>query len=152
MTLTTAFRIHGEWPPSDVFFTLADMIGAPEDYRYDDGADPYRAGACMLAATPGQGLPALVDVAYTPDASPLPSAFAPDDGPPPDELLPEANIEATMDTAIGYRAPDGTGCDRLHARLVAGLARWCDERGLRYAWRDEATGAWHDRVDELALG
>jgi hypothetical protein len=58
-------------------------------------------------------------------------------------------IEVTFDTAYGYRFEEGENCSQLHARLVAQLGNWLDERGLPWKWQNEYTGEWFDRYDGL---
>jgi hypothetical protein len=58
-------------------------------------------------------------------------------------------IEVTFDTAYGYRSDEGENCSQLHARLVAQLGNWLDERGLPWKWQNEYTGEWFDRYDGL---
>lgn len=63
--------------------------------------------------------------------------------------------ELSIDTAYGYRGPNGYGCGDLHAAYVAGLGEWLDGRGLRWKWLNEFTGEVHegyDRLIELASG
>ena len=60
-------------------------------------------------------------------------------------------FKVTFDTAYGYHDEQGRTCGVLHASLVAQLGQWLDDRGLRWAWRNEFTGEVHmgDRYERL---
>lgn len=47
---------------------------------------------------------------------------------------PACWMEVSIDTAYGYRGPDGMNCGSLHARFVAELGAWLDEQ--RPSWCD----------------
>jgi hypothetical protein len=41
------------------------------------------------------------------------------------------------------------GCGDLHARFVAAMAEWRNERGLRWKWKNEYTCEIHDDLESL---
>ena len=41
------------------------------------------------------------------------------------------------------------GCGDLHARLVAELGIWLDQRGKRWKWENEFTGEIHEGYEQL---
>lgn len=58
-------------------------------------------------------------------------------------------LEVSIDTAYGYRGPEGMGCGDLHARFVAELGLWLDARGIAWKWRNEFTGEVHEGYESL---
>lgn len=58
-------------------------------------------------------------------------------------------LEISMDTAYGYRGPEGMGCGDLHARIVAELGQWLDAKGARWKWRNEFSGEIHEGYERL---
>src|SRR5690606_25459508 len=112
--------------------------------------------AWSIGNLPGQGLCALLDISYRPGA-PLrtPEQAAehdedicnlPCDG---DRHPPACWLEISINTAYGYKGDNGEGCGDLHARLVAELGQWLDERGIRWSWKNEFTGDIHSGYERL---
>ncbi len=62
---------------------------------------------------------------------------------------PACWYEVSFDTAYGYRGPDNMGCGDLHARLVAELGLWLDERGVRWKWKEESSGEIYEGYESL---
>jgi hypothetical protein len=60
-----------------------------------------------------------------------------------------AVIEVSFDTAYGYKGPSGESCSDLHARIVTALGQWLDAKGLPWKWKNEYSGEWFDRFDQL---
>ncbi len=52
-----------------------------------------------------------------------------------------------FETAYGYRDSRGWGCGELHAMLVAELANYLLQAGVRWKWMNEFTGEIHDGED-----
>jgi hypothetical protein len=177
MTLDTRFYILDAVDAHDVFvegqrlLSLYDVDGRGSDRQVSsDRQDPtWRDGReftelgnpWSIFNQLGRGLPAILDVSYRPGA-PLrtPEQAAEHDdcdaynepGDPPcseTEHRPACWVEISWDTAYGYTGPDGMGCGDLHARFVAAMAAWCDERSLRWRWRNEFTGEVHDDLGSL---
>lgn len=136
MTLTTHLRVVDPLVPADVFTYCRNLIGAYDGevaYRHDTnhGWSRYR-------NLPGQGMPAILTVAYC------------DDGPLPDFAgtpfeAPAGAIEVMFDTGYGYRDEYGE-CDDLHRRLTTQLGQWLDDQGTDWWCQDEYDGAWHRRT------
>lgn len=115
-------------------------------------------GTRTIANRIGQGLPAILEIAYRPEA-PLRTAEQaaacsadcddPCDG---DHYRRACWADIDLDTAYGYRDIRSWGCGDLHAVLVAEIGNWLDERGVRWEWRNEFTGETHggeDRYERL---
>lgn len=134
MTLDTRVRIHDPLDPRDVFAHARLLIGADASKRSDWSGNALR----ML---PGQGLPGLLYVYHGPDGGPLRSDGEPD--------APAGFVEASLDTAYGYRASNGATCGDLHAWFVTRLGEWLDERGVKWSWYDESADEWHEGADGL---
>lgn len=134
MTLDTRFRITDPVNAREAFDyarSLIDAEHAAERPQY--GPNP---GWANIA---GQGFLAIVDCSYGPDG-PLVDYD--------DTDWPEAFVEVSFDTAYGYRAANGAGCNDLHAWLVREMGRWCDARRAGWLWQNEFTGEWHGRLGE----
>lgn len=68
---------------------------------------------------------------------------------------PACWAEVDLDTAYGYRGPNGIGCGDLHALIVAALGQQLTANGIRWKWRNEFTGEIHDdpaRLIDLVSG
>jgi len=116
---------------------------------------------------PGQGLCALLDMSYRPDAPyrsaeqaashdedicNLPSASWYDEESGPCDgsgHSPACWLEISFDTTYGYKGDNGEGCGDLHARLVAELGQWLDERSVPWLWQNEFTGEIHSGYQQL---
>ncbi len=157
---------------------VLDPVDVPELFRfgqqqltsYDDRKPPMQAseqqssdreswqgdGARLLGNQLGQGLPAILEIAYRPDA-PL---WTPEQAAAHDEdCEPECDgnhyrracwADVDFDTAYGYRDAEGRGCGDLHALLVAAIGQYLDMRDIRWEWRNEYTSEVHGGEDRYA--
>lgn len=147
MTLTTDVYVLDELAYKDVFLECNRLIGATEATRFRNGqiktwrkgvATAHPGNAWSIGNHADQGLPALLDVYYRPDAPLRGTAngceWYCDPGCDSEHDNPACWLEVSFDTAYGYRDEQGRRCGDLHASLVADLGRWLDERGVRWRW------------------
>lgn len=151
-----------------------DRRGSDRQVSYNKESNWRAAGVWTMANKLGQGLPAILDVAYRPDA-PLRTAedaashaldgdcnhpdndrwFDPeDDTCAKTEHRPPCWAEISLDTAYGYKS-GGMGCGELHAMLVAQLGAWLTARGVNWKWQNEFTSEIHEgpsRLGDLISG
>lgn len=157
MTLSTHVYLLTEADPRDVFFECRRLLGATDAHPWVDDREGTRgAGAAILRNQAGVGLPALLSMHYRPGAMLRPSHEEHDPDICDDDCDgswhdPAHWIDVDFDTAYSYMDEQGRGCGVLHASLVAQLGQWLDERGIRWAWRNEFTGEIHigDRYERL---
>jgi hypothetical protein len=153
--------------------------GPERQVSRDEQDKTWRAGesfvepgnAWSMANKLGQGLPAILDISYRPGVplrTPEQAASHTEDGycnhPANDyfdanepvcnetEHRPACWAEISLDTAYGYKDERGWGCGDLHAVLISRIGQWCDERGLRWSWKNEFTSDIHggdDRYERL---
>lgn len=117
MTLDTRIGlINPNLDAETVFKFCASLLGVDDDYMY--GRSSTFGGA--IAAKPGQGYPAWLIV---------------DDSEP-------GYIEASFDTAYGYKGDNGEGCHDLHAWLIREIARWVPDNTTMF-WFAESEGRWY---------
>lgn len=168
MTLSTNVYIVDPVSPHELFRFAQSLLT-----RYDDQGRPANRQICgdkprhdvygepgtwAIGNELGQGLPAILDVAYRP-GGPLRTA---EQAAEHDKWCEEGCTgqyhsracwaDLDLDTAYGYRNADGMGCGDLHAALVAEIGKWLDQRGIRWEWRNEFTSEVHggeDRYDRL---
>lgn len=162
MTLNTTVYVLDPVDPAEVFrfaqtlLTKYDEAHRPPEqmlWHERDASHYYGDGAMEIYNEMGQGLPAILDVRYrsgrpivtegestectenceTPD---------PDSGDDPYHAHPRAAyLKVSLDTAYSYKhIAEGYGCGALHARIVADLGLWLDERGVRWEWENEFSG------------
>ncbi|MET7776294.1 hypothetical protein ABZU94_10545 [Streptomyces mirabilis] len=183
MTLDTRIYVLDKADPQETFRFCRDLLGATDrhvsydrqDVSYVNGQRLIEPGSpWTLGNELDQGLPALLDISYRPDA-PLrtPEQAAEHDEdicnlPGRDWYDAEAGpcdgthafnracwLTVSFDTAYGYSDTRGYGCGDLHAEYVAKLGQWLDERGVRWEWMNEFTGEIHSgytRLIDLASG
>lgn len=60
-----------------------------------------------------------------------------------------ATIEISIDTSYGFMNDRGESCSDRHARFIAELGEWLDQRGCAWKWQNEYTCEWFDRYDGL---
>lgn len=171
MTLSTDIYVLDQVDVSELFRFCQGLLT-----KYDDRPTPQQPdqqawrdreswrdnGARLMSNEIGQGLPAILDLHYRPDAplaTPEQAEQCTDDCDPPEEGEDRyhhhphacwANID--FDTAYSYRDTSGRGCGDLHALLVSEVGQWLDERGVRWEWHNEYTGDIHggdDRYERL---
>jgi hypothetical protein len=175
MTLDTRVYVLDRISAKDVWLKCNQLIGADESVKaVHEQKKSWRKGESFVEPgdpwwywnRPGQGLCALLDVQYRPDA-PLRSeadaaAHDEDCNLPGTEWYdeeagpcdgswhyPACWLEISFDTAYSYKDEQGRGCGDLHASLLADLGRWLDERGVRWAWKNEFTGEVHTGYEQL---
>ena len=154
MTLSTNVYVLDEADPREVFDFCRELLNADDSVPFTDD-ESYIPGLRSLRNRAGSGLSALLWLTYRPDA-PI-RATVEEHGPYCEDdcdgswHAPPHWLDVDFDTAYGYRDERGWGCGALHASLVAQLGEWLDERGLRWAWRNEFTGEVHigDRYERL---
>lgn len=142
MTLDTRIYVQSEVDHRSLFLKCNQLLRAGENVRSSDD------GACIMNE-PEQGLDAWLMIHY---GSPLRATVEHDDDCDPDcdyagHVVP-CWSEVSFDTAYSYSGPDG-GCGNLHARLVAELGAWLDERGASWSWQNEFTGEIFERYEGL---
>lgn len=124
--------------------TLARRTGpAPDSEHAWERTREHSIGMPM-----GLGLPALVDVDYSPDGEPL--AAREDETNDVDEasgddekmFVPQAHLMIHLDTAYSYKAPNGAGCGDLHAWIIREMGAWLTEQGASWDWYDESGWGW----------
>jgi hypothetical protein len=162
MTLDSRVYIHDDLALSDLVAKCEQLIGAPRDVRFTDSQDrSWKDGKSFVephspwtfSNDPGQGLCAWLLIYHRIEAPlrPTSAEHEPDicdedcDGAWHD---PACWLIVSLDTAYSYRGPDG-GCGDLHARIIAELGQWLDERGIAWSWRNEFTGDLHQGYDGL---
>lgn len=147
MTLSTYIYLQDQVDYREVFVKCNQLIGADEGVRFSEHDG-------WIGNRMDQGLCALMHVSYGAPLVSQEQAAAHDEDCAEYEgdcrkWHPRACwAEVNFDTAYSYSGPDG-GCGDLHARLVAELGQWLDERGVHWAWRNEFTGEVHQGYDGL---
>lgn len=127
----------------------------PERQRFRDEESGWGryVGAWSIFNEIGQGLPAILDVTYRPDA-PLKATAAECDrwcSDPCDRESPHRPAhwcEISLDTAYSYSTAIGS-CTDLHVVLIRAFAQWLDARGASFSWQNEYTGEIHDGLSGL---
>jgi hypothetical protein len=168
MTLSTNIYVLDQVDVTELFRFCQGLLA-----KYDDRHPPQQPdrqawrdreswrgeGLRSLSNNIGQGLPAILDIAYRPDAplaTPEQAATCTDECEPDDDYHYHPHAcwaDIDFDTAYGYKDSAGRGCGDLHALLVAEVGQWLDQRGIRWEWRNEFTSAVHggpDRYQRLA--
>ncbi|MFD6770635.1 hypothetical protein ACFWC6_30930 [Micromonospora chalcea] len=159
MTLDTRIYVIGEVDHRELFTHCQTLLGkydeagrGPDQQRWDDN------GKC-ISNEPMQNLPGWLMVyhgngsAYrTPEQAAEHGNWDCDGDFGPCNKT-EHNVpcwlEVSIDTAYGYRGPEGMGCGDLHARFVAELGLWLDARQVDWKWRNEFTGDVHEGYESL---
>lgn len=153
MTLDTHVAITAPVSAREVIEFMRPLVNTPE------GVEPTTRGN-EIWNPGGIGANAWLIVYHGPDdgAQVIARADGADNDEDPDErdyyaLSPHYNgtsyVVVSMDTAYGYRGDGGESCSDLHARLVTALGQWLDAREIPWKWRNEYTGEWFDRYDQL---
>ena len=172
MTLDSRVYILDEVPVAELFVFAQTLLGEyDEDRRGPDRQESFvePGNPWSMANRLGQGLPAILDVSYRPGAplrTPEQAAshkgdsycnhpdnpeWFDDDEPVCDstEHQPACWAELSLDTAYGYKDEQGWGCGDLHAVLISRIGQWCDERSLRWKWKNEFNGEIYEGYDRL---
>jgi hypothetical protein len=154
MTLSTYMVIAAEENvpalAEEAYQICRRLLDTPDDYypERDTEGDIHE-----IDHQPGLGLDAWLLTKHRPaGVGPIPYVPGPDVDPADDwereyhESDPfvngTASIQINWDTSYGGHSSTGEGCSALHARYIATLGAWADERGLDWWWKNEFTGEW----------
>lgn len=143
--------------PTDAFSRITDLIGAtPEQTALatKNGPDPEseyeweRNRQHSIDMPLGLGLPALVNVEYSPTGEALtPNECETNDAEEAynDEekmFVPQSYLLIHFDTGYLYETPNGAGCGDLHAWIIREMGAWLTEKGASWDWYDESGRGW----------
>jgi hypothetical protein len=151
MTLDTQIYVRGQVSHLEVFAKCNQLIGADEGTLFTDREGWPGEGSRTLMNEPGQGLPGWLILHYRADGPYRAETEPHDEDCEPgctSQHEPACWLNVSLDTAYSYHGPDG-GCGDLHARVVAELGHWLDERGIPWSWKNEFTGEIHERYAGL---
>lgn len=163
MTMTTFVYVLDEMRPKDLFLKCNQLIGATETTEFrNEQVKSWRKGigkpepgnAWSISNKIAQGLCAALDVYYRPD-TPLRAAdngceWYCDPGCDDEHTNPACWLEVSFDTAYGWRGKNDEKCGDLHAKLVAQLGQWLDERGIQWSWRNDHHGGVRSDYESLS--
>lgn len=143
--MTLATSIHITTPCAEQFAQLAflkarEIIGIPAEhpFKLSDKGLGWEDGE-WIGSTP-DGFCSALDVSHNRGLLLTPADYG--EGPSTD---PPAYVDIRLDTAYGYRGPDGERCDAIHDRIVVALGTWLDEQGADWWAMNEYNGEWHHR-------
>lgn len=153
MTLTTSIYVHDNVDIDELLHHGRTLLArfdehgrTPEQHEpYDDTMGRHHVRGNRL----GQSLPAILwaiydaNGPYRAEADTAKQHDGCEDDCDGSDHPPACWVEISLDTAYGYKGPDGMGCGDLHAVLVAEYGRWLDQRGIAWSWRNEFTGETH---------
>jgi hypothetical protein len=149
MTLSTDIYLTGPVDAHEVYDFCNKLMGVT-DPQFSDGPDEYSSrGDWEIYNELGQGFPAILSVSYRPDGE-----LATED-----EWIEEEDgyryldvkactVKINFDTSYFYNDEFG-GCSDLHARYIAMLSLWAEERGTALEWRNEYSGEFFHGTDGL---
>lgn len=154
MTLNTHVVAVTPCDAHDLFNWCRDWLGCDERHLFEDEPAKYHGdGAWQILNKPNQGLAGWLWLYYRPNLEPLrtPEQSAEHDedcepdctGFPNVWHDPACWVDATLDTAYGYRGENGETCSQLHARWIFDMGQWFEERKIQWGWKNEFTGDWH---------
>lgn len=165
MTLTTGMIIMEPYSATAVWevalkLLAEDFEGEPVWKHVAQGTrTEYASGYVAVARESkfstrvGQGLPAWLTLAHASDG-PMrlvdPDCY--EEYQAEGWTIPPCDLHCLRldwDTAYAGRSPRGETCGDLHARYVATIGAWCDERGLTWWWKLEESGEWFQGPAEL---
>ncbi len=147
MTLATHLYISVPVNPQIVFLRARDVIGIPAEHPFSiepESGLGWRDGE-WIRSHPG-GFRSALDVSHNHGA-----LLTEDCGEWCDQPCdhhagkPLAYVDMRLDTAYGYRGPNGESCDDVHREVVGRLGEWLDEQGIPWWSNDEYTGEWRER-------
>lgn len=171
MTLDTRVAIGAPIDAHELYAFCRTLLDTPEHVEPDTGSAWGDERLARIGNPGGIGLAAWLSISYTTDGGPFPrhehdkwcsveldgeyettqteidahaESVATD---PTDNGW--AYAEVSFDTAYSFRGEDGETCSDLHARLVTALGAWLDARAIDWKWRNEHTGEWFNRDDQL---
>lgn len=135
MTLSTHIIILDPTPPRPVFDLGVSLLAKDPVVDWEPLVDDAWGDDPGWVTKIGQGLAAIYMVTHAVDG-PL-RYYEPADvewmsGPIPD--WNEHAVRIFMDTAYGYRQPNGARSEDLHVWLAGEIANHLDDLGVRYLW------------------
>lgn len=169
MTLSTMVAIGKPYNVREVFDFCRRLLDTPDGTPVREGTGYLNPQTKQLGNPMGIGLVALLDVTYGADgpmvhqhdkwcSTELGGEYNTSQEDIDEHARHIANdptengwaaIVVDFDTPYGYRGEGGETCSDVHARLVTALGKWLDERNLPWKWKNEYTGEWFDRYDQL---
>lgn len=135
----------------------------PSAQRSNKGPSKWsKSGVWNIGNELGQGLPGILDLDYKPGSMLVTSeesaAHDEDCNYPGNKYYddaaeecdgawhnPVAWAELSLDTAYGYKGPNGISCSQLHALLLFYL----DELGYKFLWKNEYTGEISNQLEGI---
>lgn len=153
MTLSTDIVIVEPIDPKTVFDFCLSLVARRFDreprWDYTPAGEGRGFSDAHYATECGQGLPAWLWVFHATDG-PLTLRDPADDYESPAPWCNEHCVRVNLDTAYGYRGPNGSGCSDLHAWVIQEVAAWLADRGVeKWAWENEFTGEWFGPGDDV---
>jgi len=153
LTLNSVVVVLDPVNPQKLFdFTLERMVTdrSLQAVRWDLRRDPSRS---TLSTLPGQGLMGWLFVHYCENGPYLTeeehvAEWEDDDYPYPHPGPVFA--QWSIDTTYTAKAPNGAGCSDMHAWLISEVGAWLDGQNIRWRWKNEFTGEWHEGVDTVS--
>jgi hypothetical protein len=149
MTLSTDIYLTGPVDAHEVHDFCNKLMGVT-DPKFTDGPYEYTSyGYWEVANELGQGFPAILSVSYRPDGE-----LATEDVWIEEEDdyryldVKACTVKINFDTGYFYSDEFG-GCSDLHARYIAMLNLWAEERGAMLEWRNEYSGEFFHGNDGL---
>ncbi len=141
MSLKTKIALRHPVPLQLLCGLVRDLLGA--------GPAECERSTYHFGTIQGSGLPAWASVSWGPDFAPV-GIVDPDD--PFVASAPDDNRAAVVlwfDTAYGYKAANGAGCEDLHAWLIWEICQIAAIHGTVCHWQNEFDGSWHEGPDAL---
>lgn len=164
MTMTTTVIVKDPVPVEQLFRFAQSLLGDPDtmEWHHIPPMTPYKFNERYTRPPEpngvyenriDQGLAAILHVTYGADG-PLVLEDAQDEWTSDEEWADyvahhSGCVDIYLDTAYGYRGPNGGGCADLHAWLVAHIARWVEDRGARWESYTGEINVWIDNVFDL---
>ncbi len=171
MTLDTRIFIYDSVDHMETFEKVCELLDIPDTKNFrDEVGQPY---GCVpgreISNEVAQGFDAWVMTYSNPEGIRLSEEYLQeqvrwnakmretypdeaDDIVDPTSTDPEAGVhfmQISMDTGYGGRSTRGESCTELHARVIAQLGQWLDERGLNWGWYNEYNGKYYSKYDGL---
>lgn len=129
--------------PADAFEKMLGLLMGTKVFPVQVDRGNHIPGLYYIQTRPGHGLPAWLTVNFGGDM-PLPEDHDVEGGmcvaASEDACrahAPERYVEISVDTGLGYQAPNGAGAGDLHAWLVREFGHWLDEQGADWEWAEE---------------
>lgn len=148
MTLSTDIYLTGPVDPHEVFAFCNALMGAESPAFTDEEPGYGLMGRRSIGNEPGQGFPAWLTVYYRPDGPLATEDVWDEDGDYRWLAQKACTVAINFDTSYFYNDEFG-GCSDLHARYIAMLVLWAEERGAALEWRNEYSGEYFEGTDGL---